>query len=105
MWHTASTPIWHQISLTKPSAAALQDLSKIIFCIEHKGGKMSVYDFPRHSDEKRLITNADAGKYLSHLKVSEHFPEEYKGFMAGSSQCLYLRIDATTKTVLLANTQ
>lgn len=105
MWHTASSPIWHQVSLTKPGAVAFQDLSRVIFCLEKKGDNLSVYDFPRHNDEKRLIVNADAGKYLSHLKVSEQFPEEYSGFMAGSSQCLYVRIDATTKTVLLANTQ
>jgi hypothetical protein len=105
MYQPNFDPIRHQISLQKPGLPELQDAQWVFYLLENQDEELKVYRFPEYGDRKRLITQAEAAKYLHYLNVSTHFPEEYQQFKEGTSQSLYIRIDRQDEAVLRAATR
>jgi hypothetical protein len=105
MHHQQLDPIRHQISLQKPGLPELQDAQWVFYLLENEDEELKVYRFPEYGDRKRLISQAEAAKYLHYLNVSTHFPKEYKQFKEGTSQTLYIRIDRGDEAVLRAATR
>ena len=105
MYQQISEPIRHQISLQKPALPELQDAQWVFYLLENQDEELKVYRFPEYSDRKRLITQAEAAKYLHYLNVSTHFPKEYQQFKEGTSQTLYIRIDRQDEAILRAATR
>jgi hypothetical protein len=105
MYQPTLDPIRHQISLQTPTLPEMQDAQWVFYLLEHQDEELKVYRFPEYGDKKRLISQAEAAKYLHYLAVSTHFPEEYRQFQEGTSQTLYIRIDRQDEAVLRAATR